>query len=60
MHLAELKSLCHQIPRGVSPIPRLVDAVAHRNPKYPDEDYESFVAQLIETKKKIIQDLIEW
>jgi hypothetical protein len=59
-HLTELRVLYTHIPRFYNPMDEMVEMIrgGSRNPRYPKEDYETFVKRLIEEKKKIIEKTV--
>jgi predicted HTH transcriptional regulator len=60
-HISELRLLYQQISitRQFSFISMLSNPFEERNPTYPKEDFESFIARMIKLKKQIIQAMIE-
>ena len=65
-HLADLKTLYGEVPRFYamsSVFAGLVGAIntvlsSQPNPNYPQEDYESFVARMIEAKRRLIEHIV--
>jgi hypothetical protein len=61
-HLDELRALYRRIPahRGLDVLmaERLQLVAGERNPDYPQEDYEQYIAKLIERKNRVIDSVI--
>lgn len=59
-HIAQLKVLYDRIPRYVELFGLMRPSLyMGENPQYPEESFSEFINKLIDSKKKMINDLIQ-